>query len=70
MHRIEVNVQTGEQQQIDLTPEEISAAQAQSAAWEAYRQANPPQPDLATIVAQQQDTINALIARLDALAPK
>lgn len=31
MHRIEVNVQTGEQEIIELTPEEISELQARAA---------------------------------------
>jgi len=35
MQRIEVNCETGETQVIDLTPEEIAAAQAQKAAWDA-----------------------------------
>ena len=35
MQRIEVNVMTGEQTVVDLTPEEIAAAQAQKAAWDA-----------------------------------
>ena len=33
MNRIEVNVQTGEQQVIELTAEEIATTQAQHAAW-------------------------------------
>jgi hypothetical protein len=37
MHRIEVNVQTGEQQTIELTPEEIAVLQAMP-------QPEPPQP--------------------------
>ena len=35
MQRLEVNVQTGEQQVIELTPEEIAAAQASAAAYAA-----------------------------------
>ena len=34
MQRIEVNLQTGEQQVIDLTQEEIEVAQAQFATWQ------------------------------------
>lgn len=34
MQRIEVNCETGEQTLVDLTPEEIAAAQAQKAAWD------------------------------------
>ena len=33
MNRIEINVQTGEQQVIDLTAEEIAQAQAQYQEW-------------------------------------
>ena len=34
MNRLEINVQTGEQRVIELTPDEIAAAQASSAAYE------------------------------------
>ena len=34
MTRIEVNVMTGEQVEIDLTPAEVAAAQAAALAWE------------------------------------
>jgi hypothetical protein len=34
MTRIEVNVLTGEQVEIDLTPAEVAAAQASALAWE------------------------------------
>ncbi len=34
MKRIEVNVATGESQEVDLTPEEVAQAQAQYAAWQ------------------------------------
>ena len=34
MTRIEVNVLTGEQVEIDLTPAEVAAAQAAALAWE------------------------------------
>ena len=33
MHRTVVNVQTGEVKQVELTPEEVAAAEAQYAAW-------------------------------------
>lgn len=33
MQRIEINVQTGERQVIDLTPEEIAIAEAQYQEW-------------------------------------
>jgi hypothetical protein len=41
MHRIEVNVQTGEEKIVELTPEEIEELEAQAAAAEA---AAPPPP--------------------------
>ena len=34
MTRIELNVQTGEQVEIDLTPAEVAAAEAATLAWE------------------------------------
>lgn len=34
MKRIEVNLQTGETQEIDLTAEEVAQAEAQNAAWQ------------------------------------
>ncbi len=40
MQRIEVNVMTGEQRIVDLTPQETEQALAQKAAWEASQ----PQP--------------------------
>ena len=40
MHRIVVNVQTGEVTQVELTAEEVAAAEAQYAAWLA---AQPPE---------------------------
>jgi hypothetical protein len=42
MHRIVVNVQTGEVTQVELTAEEIAQAEAQYAAWLAEQ---PPEPD-------------------------
>ena len=44
MERIEVNCETGEAQIIQLTPEEVAAAQAQYAAWEAEQQAATQTP--------------------------
>jgi len=41
LQRIEVNVQTGEQQIIDLTPDEIAAAQAQYQAWQKQQALQP-----------------------------
>ena len=54
MDRIEVNVQTGEQKVIDLTPEEIAHAQELYAQWLAT------QPT-------KEDQIAALQAQIDAL---
>jgi hypothetical protein len=54
MNRIEVNVQTGEQKVIDLTPEEIAQAQAQYAEWLAA------QPTKEEQIAQLQAQIDAL----------
>jgi hypothetical protein len=34
MKRIEINVETGETREVDLTPEEVTQAQAQYAAWQ------------------------------------
>jgi len=42
MHRIVVNVQTGEVTQVELTAEEIAQAEAQHAAWLAEQ---PPHPE-------------------------
>jgi hypothetical protein len=42
MHRIVVNVQTGEVTQVELTAEEIAAAEAQYQAWLAEQ---PPAPE-------------------------
>ena len=60
MERIEINVQTGEVQTIQLTPEEIVTAQAQYAAWEAEQAANPPAIDLQTQIATLTAELNAL----------
>jgi len=43
--RIEVNVSTGEQTVIDLTPEEIADAEARTAQELAGREAKAPSPD-------------------------
>jgi hypothetical protein len=48
MKRIEVNAQTGESQEIDLTPEEIAQAEAQHAAWQVEETAR-----LAAVAAEQ-----------------
>ena len=60
MERIEVNIQTGEVQTIQLTPEEIVTAQTQYAAWEAKQAANPPAVDLQTQISALTAEINAL----------
>ena len=52
MERIEVNVQTGEMQIIQLTDAEISAAQEQYKAWQANQQQS--QPDLTILELQTQ----------------
>ncbi len=54
MERIEVNVQTGEQKTVQLTAEEIAAAEAQYQEWLAS------QPT-------KEDQIAALQAQIDAL---
>jgi hypothetical protein len=59
MQRIEVNCETGVQTIIDLTPEEIVAAQEQAAQWEAEQTPVTPMP-----------TIEELLARIAALENK
>ena len=60
MQRIEVNVETGKQTIIDLTPEEIAAALAQKAAWDAEQTAKQPEPNLFQIIADLQAKVAAL----------
>lgn len=60
MHKIEVNVQTGEVTQVDLTAEEIAEAQAQKAAWDAEQAAKQPEPNLLQIIADLQAKVAAL----------
>ena len=60
MHRIEVNVQTGVQTFVDLSAAEISAAQAQKAAWDAEQAAIVKTPTMEEIVAQLQAEIALL----------
>ena len=64
MQRIEVNVITGEQKVIDLTQEEIDAAQAQYQEWLSSQPAQPAAPTLAELQAQ----LTALTAQINALA--
>jgi hypothetical protein len=54
MERIEINVQTGEQQTVQLTADEIFQAQAQYAEWLAN------QPTKENQIAQLQAQIDAL----------
>lgn len=60
MERIEVNCETGEVQIIQLTSEEIVAAQTQYNAWEAEQAANPPAVDLQAQIATLTAELNAL----------
>lgn len=62
MHRIEVNVQTGEQTTIELTAEEIAELEAQAAAAAA---AAPPPPTPAEKLAALGLTVEDLKALLD-----
>ena len=59
MQRIEVNCETGVQTIINLTPEEITLAQEQTAKWEAEQVPVTPTP-----------TIEELLARIAALETK
>ena len=47
MHRTVVNVQTGEVTQVELTVEEIAAAEAQYAAWLAAQPPEAPEQEQA-----------------------
>ena len=47
MHRIVVNVQTGEVTQVELTAEEVAAAEAQYAAWLAAQPPEEPEQEQA-----------------------
>jgi hypothetical protein len=60
MERIEVNVETGEVQTIQLTSEEVAAVQTQYAVWQAEQAANPPVVDLQTQIATLMAELNAL----------
>jgi len=60
MERIVVDLQTGTQTVVPLTPEEIAAAQAQKAAWDAEQAQRVATPTLEEIVAQLQAEIAAL----------
>jgi len=56
MNRIEVNVQTGEQKIIELTAEEIAAAQVQYQEWLA---AQPTKEEQIAVLQSQIDTLKA-----------
>jgi hypothetical protein len=60
MQRIEVNVLTGEQAIIDLTPEEIEQALAQQAAWEAEQAQIQTTPTLEQQLADLRAELAAL----------
>lgn len=60
MQRIEVNVLTGEQAIIDLTPEEIEQALAQTAAWEAEQAQIQATPTLEQQLAELRAELAAL----------
>ena len=60
MHKIEVNVQTGEVTQIELTAEEVAKAQASKAIWDAEQAAKQTEPTLLEIIAQLQAKVAAL----------
>jgi hypothetical protein len=66
-HRIVVNVQTGETTQVDLTAEEVAQAQANHAAWVTAEAQKQSTPTLEKTIQSQAETINALIARIEAL---
>ena len=60
MHRIEVNVQTGEATQVELSAEEVTRALAQKAAWDAEQAKIVKPVPLEDIIKQLQDKITAL----------
>ena len=63
MHKIEVNLETGEVTQVDLTQEEIAEAQAQKAAWDVEQAAKQTEPTLLEIIAALQAKVAALEAK-------
>lgn len=60
MHKIEVNLETGEIAKIDLTAEEVVEAQAQKAAWDAEQAAKQAEPTLLEIITALQAKVAAL----------
>ena len=67
MYRIVINVETGEQTQIELTAEDIAQAQVTEATWQAEQAARQTKPTLEQIIESQAATITALTARIVAL---
>lgn len=63
MHKIEVNVQTGQVTEIALTEEEIAEAQAQKAIWDAEQAAKQTDPTLLEIITALQAKVAALEAK-------
>jgi hypothetical protein len=63
MHRIEVNVQTGEVIKLELTAEEIVEAQTSKAKWDAEQAAKQAEPTLLEIISQLQAKVTALEAK-------
>ena len=63
MHRIEVNLETGEVTQVEYTAEEIAEAQAQKTAWDAEQAAKQTEPTLLEIIAALQAKVAALEAK-------
>lgn len=60
MQKIQINVETGEQLIIDLTPEEIAEVQARKVAWDAEQAAKQQEPNLLQIIADLQAKVAAL----------
>ena len=60
MERIEVNCETGEVRTIQLTTEEVAAAEAQYAVWQAEQAAKPPAVDLQAQIATLTAELNAI----------
>jgi len=63
MHKIEVNVQTGEVTEVELTAEEVAEAQASKATWDAEQAAKQTEPTLLEIIADLQAKVAALEAK-------
>lgn len=63
MHKIEVNCETGEVTQVDLTAEEIVEAETQKAVWDAEQAKKQSEPTLLEIIANLQAKVAALEAK-------